>query len=304
MPAVRRPVLAVLLALSLAPLAGRRATADAPPRPTAEPDYTHTPRYCLLRFGDDGSAAVWLVEDGAAVYVDRNANGDLTDDGPPTQPSDRRDLDATRWDENLLLATIRTPDGRTHTDLDLRRWNYGDAVASYGLSFAVDLGGPRRVPMYAGWFGRFWGDDPATAPVIYFGGRFTPQLLRGQDFDIGQSRRLSVCFVNRAKPFNGHAAADAEPATIARIGELAIPATTTITVAIDWPVRDGQPPKRTMHRLDRHCCYWEYYAEDFRVPDDIAPGEATLTLSFDPADSVPFPLATDTLTAPVHAAGE
>ena len=47
-----------------------------------EPAYrTKTPKYCLLAFGPQAQTRVWLVLDGAVLYVDRNGNGDLTEAG-------------------------------------------------------------------------------------------------------------------------------------------------------------------------------------------------------------------------------
>src|SRR5262245_42023628 len=47
-----------------------------------EPAYqSKAPRYCLLAFGPEARDRVWVVEDGEALYVDRNGNGDLTEDG-------------------------------------------------------------------------------------------------------------------------------------------------------------------------------------------------------------------------------
>jgi len=47
-----------------------------------EPAYqSKAPRYCLLVFGPEAKFRVWLVQDGDALYVDRNGNGDLTEAG-------------------------------------------------------------------------------------------------------------------------------------------------------------------------------------------------------------------------------
>jgi hypothetical protein len=46
-----------------------------------EPTYQSKPKYCLLVFGADAKTRVWLVQDGDVLYVDRNANGDLTEKG-------------------------------------------------------------------------------------------------------------------------------------------------------------------------------------------------------------------------------
>ena len=45
-----------------------------------EPKYQGKPQYALLVFGPDAKVRVWVVVDGDNLYVDRNANGDLTED--------------------------------------------------------------------------------------------------------------------------------------------------------------------------------------------------------------------------------
>jgi hypothetical protein len=158
-----------------------------------EPTYQSVPKYSLITLGNSGEVKVWMVEDGKRLFVDKNANGDMTDDGPPIEPSNVRHLDANRWDFEYLLAAI-TPANRTRsTNFVLRRWNYADQKDSYGLSLSV--GG--QMPMYAGWFGTFWSTNRETVPVIHFGGPFTPKLLRRKEFTIGEAhQRLSLCFIN------------------------------------------------------------------------------------------------------------
>jgi hypothetical protein len=46
-----------------------------------EPAYKSKPWYCLLVFGQEAKTKVWLVLDGDVLYVDRNGNGDLTEEG-------------------------------------------------------------------------------------------------------------------------------------------------------------------------------------------------------------------------------
>ena len=47
-----------------------------------EPAYrTKTPTYFLLAFGPEAKIPVWMVHDGDRLYVDRNGNGDLTEEG-------------------------------------------------------------------------------------------------------------------------------------------------------------------------------------------------------------------------------
>jgi hypothetical protein len=57
-------------------------TPDGERRIAKEPAYeSKAPQYGLLRFGLGGKNSVWLVRDGANLYVDRNGNGDLTEPG-------------------------------------------------------------------------------------------------------------------------------------------------------------------------------------------------------------------------------
>src|SRR5262249_14968790 len=46
-----------------------------------EPAYHAKPRYALLVLGPKAETRIWLVLDGKALYVDRNGNGDLTEEG-------------------------------------------------------------------------------------------------------------------------------------------------------------------------------------------------------------------------------
>jgi hypothetical protein len=47
-----------------------------------EPKYKNQPRYALLVFGPKADGRAWLVMDGEDVlYIDRNGNGDLTEEG-------------------------------------------------------------------------------------------------------------------------------------------------------------------------------------------------------------------------------
>jgi RNA polymerase sigma factor (sigma-70 family) len=48
---------------------------------TKEPKYVSKPYYALLAFGPAAEKRVWLVLDGDVLYLDRNGNGDLTEEG-------------------------------------------------------------------------------------------------------------------------------------------------------------------------------------------------------------------------------
>ena len=47
-----------------------------------EPAYqSKSPSYALLVFGPEAKSRAWVVLDGDFLYVDRNCNGDLTEEG-------------------------------------------------------------------------------------------------------------------------------------------------------------------------------------------------------------------------------
>jgi hypothetical protein len=87
-----------------------------------EPVYQHKPKYCLLVFGGQATARVWLVLDGDVLYVDRNGNGDLTDPQkritmPAFKPSDHPCFEAER---EVKIETL-VVGGRTYTDFEFQQ---------------------------------------------------------------------------------------------------------------------------------------------------------------------------------------
>jgi hypothetical protein len=64
-----------------------------------------------------------MVEDGNRLFVDKNANGDLTDDGPPIEARHVRHKGASSSDFEYLLEAITLTNGAQHTNFVLRRWN-------------------------------------------------------------------------------------------------------------------------------------------------------------------------------------
>jgi hypothetical protein len=219
------------------------------------------------------------------LFVDKNANGDLTDDGPPIKPSNVRSLGTNRWDFNYLVDAITPANGLRHTHFNLRRWKYGEEDESYGLSLSVG----NQLPLYAGWFGTFWSTKRETAPIIHFGGPFTPKLLRSKEFAIGPgARRLSLGFMN---PGSG-------PGAESRLSIEALPAYLVPTLNIEWPTARGSQPLRTSHKLTERCCYWEFYTTAFEVPAGAVAGKAKVSLDL---PAIPIVLTTTEFEVPVVA---
>lgn len=108
-----------LLALALvALLAGWSVAADKPKIDrtiTKEPVYKTTPKYALLFVGKEGKTRMWIVRDYDTLYVDRNGNGDLTDD-KPLKPSAEDGGVAT-----FRIDTLRDPHSKQkHTNFEVR----------------------------------------------------------------------------------------------------------------------------------------------------------------------------------------
>jgi hypothetical protein len=81
----------------------------------AGPSYKSKPSYCLLVFGPQAKTRVWLVRDREILYVDRNGNGDLTENGERFVGA--KSQDSIHW----RIGDIVEADGKTrHTDLRIR----------------------------------------------------------------------------------------------------------------------------------------------------------------------------------------
>ena len=203
-----------------------------------EPKYLSKPRYALLVFGTKAASQVWIVEDGKTLYVDKNANGDLTDDGPPITPTNVKEwmLEGTaRFQFDYVLDEITTAGGAKHTEFCVHRWNHGEKEDTYGILVTVD----GQTPMYAGWVSTLWATSPQAVPLIHFGGPLQPKrLLRTKEFVIGSGGvRLSIAFTN---PGSGAGARS-------YLSIDALPQSVKPVVQIDWPVAADAPPLQTSH---------------------------------------------------------
>jgi hypothetical protein len=252
-----------------------------------EPAYQSTPKYCLLTFGNKGDVKVWMIEDGKRLFVDKNANGDLTDDGPPIMPSNLLDRGNNQWAFQYKLDSITPTNGSRHTSFVLRRWNSAEKEDSYGLSISVD----GRMPMYAGWFGTFWSTNREQAPVIHFGGPFTPKLIRRKHFTVGETGQwLSLRFQN---PGSG-------PGAESMLSIDAIPTGIVPRLNIEWPTASGSP-LRMSYELNGRCCYWEFHKTDFELPKGVVPGVAKVFVDLPTSYYTPIELTTTEIEEPIVA---
>jgi hypothetical protein len=91
-----------------------------------EPKYSNTPLYAMLAFGPELNHRVWLVRDGDTLYVDKNANGDLTDPGEAIAkkklPKEALDVDGAEFEIGELTLGGKTHKGLRFITLSLARW--------------------------------------------------------------------------------------------------------------------------------------------------------------------------------------
>jgi hypothetical protein len=138
-----------------------------------EPAYQSKPLYGLALIGPDAQTRVWMALDGERLYVDRNCNGDLTDDGPPAEIKDKNTDPAS-----FPLIDVSPDGGRNVYKFDVTLWgrpSFRRTADSDREPFNQSV----HVTFPDGrWFGA-WGDhlkplmfaaSRQDAPVLHFGG--------------------------------------------------------------------------------------------------------------------------------------
>jgi hypothetical protein len=232
-----------------------------------EPAYAGKPKYCLIVLGPDAKTRIWLALDDDKLHLDRNANGDLTDDGPPIAAKIDGEGDAAS--RSFTLPELR--DGsRLHKNLVLGVYSlklfsqnavHKDYFAKhpdeqlYGLTLDVDCPGKTgngiggRVEhlvsiMDATGYLRFM-STPAEAPIVHFGGPLTVTLWSKEDLMVG---RQSDVVLGVGTPGVG-------PGTTAYCAyEKFIPDGRNPTVEITFPSKSpGDPPIKEPYELKERC---------------------------------------------------
>lgn len=216
---MRFNVVIALFCLIPLPLQADQPTKPDRKAPLKEPAYRGTPHYALLTFGPAGKDRVWLVVDGDVVHIDRNANGDLTEEGEMVALSSgvaATDVPQYRVRRTANLGEIRI--GRQkHTGVQLTQsWVNGDFkpatpdekalmrsvkgdtdawVVWLSLSVQVQLqsgDGPRIIGRILQVAGKdrngylHFSPSTRTAPVIHLGGPVTLDLLCAQELQKGE----------------------------------------------------------------------------------------------------------------------
>jgi hypothetical protein len=162
-----------------------------------EPAYqTKAPRYGLLVFGPEATSRFWVVTDGDTLYVDRNGNGDLTDEGEQVtskgatkeyrqfEVGDLRDGALTH--QGLVVTQMLAGEDWIGSAREFERikgnspegWVWNVRVSAERPA-ADDRKLPRRIGYVVNGDGQGWlvfGPRPQDSPVIHFNGPWALEL--------------------------------------------------------------------------------------------------------------------------------
>jgi hypothetical protein len=129
-----------------------------------EPDYKAKRRvYCLLTFAAKRRLPVWVVVDGDRLYVDRNANGDLTDAGERFDGGRKHEITT-----ELTHAALRG----SYSKIRIR---WANSERRKLLIVSANVGGKYRLESIQD--GDALATNPQKAPMIDFGGTLRLSLF-------------------------------------------------------------------------------------------------------------------------------
>jgi hypothetical protein len=233
-------------------------------RPIAkEPAYqSKAPKYCLLTLGREGKTRVWLVFDSVPnplipgndkdyLYVDRNGNGDLTEEGERVAATMlKRKIYSSiakggSYDEPFLefpIGQIKDSEGTIYKDVKVTvQWFVGRERPCTIYASAPGRG-TQRTELYK----LVFADRPQDAPVLRFG---SPMTMR---FALGMTQSLSL-----TEEFNLQAEVGtigSGPGSFASMGNDSFPKDLHPVAEIEWPHREAsKPPIKMSVTLNQRC---------------------------------------------------
>jgi hypothetical protein len=232
-----------------------------------EPVYdTKEPKYCQLVFGPEAKHAVWLVIDGDRLYVDRNGNGNLTEEGK------RLIRQPAFLGGGFVVPELAIGDGpATYTNL-IVYWSpqpSGQQKKEFPVEVLVDLN-----KQYCQWSDfRATAGRAKDAPVIHFGGPLE-MILHADEAPIpapGKERPIGAVIGTRSS--TGHLA------MVRNDRNLAPNADVHPLAEVTFPAKAGADPVRIKLTLDQRCCNARFFTT-LRTPAEIGSGMAKVLLSF------------------------
>jgi hypothetical protein len=233
-----------------------------------EPAYqSKTPRYCLLVFGPEAKTRIWLVLDGKRLFVDRNGNGDLTDDGESVSALEG----LKQVEENVYEMGDIREGARTHKNLTLwvRKIDYlanrfepvkqflakTPGAKGYHLATDIDMPGWKgdgeggRVLQVASYLDNSgvlaFANEPKDAPILHFGGPWQVLVHERIPFTIGREADLALVVGTRGLGAGS---------TVVMAYNSVIPENRSPRVEITYPPKNpGEKPVKQLYELKERC---------------------------------------------------
>jgi WD40 repeat protein len=254
-----------------------------------EPAYKGKPKYCLLVFGPEAKTRVWLVQDGDTLYVDRNANGDLTekDERVAFEPisKERRSFKVGDIHDGALTHKLTVMQFRLEPKLigKAKEFERVERQRPEPWVWRVSVGAerpaddrrplPRQIGYQADGDGLgflLFADRPAEAPIIHINGPWTLGLHVMQRLMVGSRSKLQI----------GIGTQGLGPGTFAFYfpNFQTIPADAYPVADITFPPKTpGEKPIRQKYTLKP----WGIFSDRIQVPVAAGEGMARIELSFD-----------------------
>jgi hypothetical protein len=134
-----------------------------------EPRYQGKPKYCLAVFGPKAKTRVLVVIDRDMLYADLNGNGDLTEKGEAFRMV--KSDSGQSWNSLKIGDVLDRQTLLTHKEFSVSHWD-GDT-----FRLSVEAAFERvKVPSLDAFANATFGDKPANAPVVHFGGSLRLEL--------------------------------------------------------------------------------------------------------------------------------
>jgi hypothetical protein len=244
-----------------------------------EPTYRLKPQYCLLVCGPDAKTRVWVVLDGDILYVDRNGDGDLTEEG-------KRVVGKNNYSSGSLTAD-GVPRHLVFDDIELTG---ADGRAEHRLSALADLENQRRWTISV-WMGGFdkrirWqrpdvdvalAARPQDARIVHFAGPLTFALSDLEDRKVEQLVRgdkPNSLYFEIGTPVRGDGWRTFAR-TWANVTADALP-----TAEVELPGKGpGAGPVKVRPEIHRCECGGGFWVT-FQIPPEVGEGKARITLSY------------------------
>ncbi|MBP3960097.1 RNA polymerase sigma factor [Gemmata sp. G18] len=254
----------------------------APPVPAAlnkveraikkEPKFVGEPKYLLLAFGSEVKFRVWVVLDGTALYVDRNGNGDLTDDGEKFDNPNAVQKGRDGKVRGIVYTGIdlTEPDGTSHTIkiISIMNLESGGTYAKLGVQAR---GGPDQIAGLT----NLRLAETKDAQVLHFGGTevtVRPSLSMPSPLDANQAIEFRA---QVGTPGIGSGS------FVSFVGEKLAEGLGPTAEFEFTPLKAGAVPAKVVVNLTDRCCGDQFFAK-VAVPDGmkVGVGAAKVTLSF------------------------